>query len=107
VDYDPSHYTKGTGAGPERGNRAVKGLVHKSDGERLRELRWFQGRPYHSLQLPDRRLWQGGGQHLLPGSSNTMRGDSINCTRGGSGWILGKISSLKECKCTGTVCPER
>ena len=27
------------------------------------------------------------------------------CTRGGSGWILGKTSSLKEWWCIGTECP--
>ena len=36
-----------------------------------------QGRCYGSLQLPDRRLWCGGGQPLLPGNSDRMRGDGL------------------------------
>jgi len=30
-----------------------------------------------------------------------------NCARGGSGWILGKISSLKEESGAGMGCPQR
>jgi len=45
----------GPGVSPEKGNRAVRGLEHKSDGEQLRELGLFrleeaQGRPYCSLR---------------------------------------------------------
>ena len=32
-----------------------------------------------------------------------MRGDGLSCARGGSGWILGNISSLKEWSGTGTA----
>ena len=34
-----------------------------------------QGRSYLSLQLPERRLWWGGGQPLLLASNDTMRGN--------------------------------
>ena len=51
---------------PEKGNEA--GLEHK---EWLREMGLFsleegQGRPHHSLQLSEGRLWPGGGQPFLP-----------------------------------------
>jgi len=37
----------------------VRRLEHKFYEEQLRELGLF--RPYCFLQLPERRLWQGGG----------------------------------------------
>lgn len=44
-------------------------LENKSYEERLRQLGLFsleaQGRPYGSLQLPQRRLWWAGSQSLL------------------------------------------
>ena len=36
-----------------------------------------QRKPYRSLQLPEKRLWQGGGQPLLPGNSGRTRGDGL------------------------------
>ena len=30
---------------------------------------------------------------------------ALSCARGGSGWILGRISSLKEWSSAGTGCP--
>jgi len=45
------------------------GLEHKSYGEQLRELGWFgleEAQEKHCfLQLPERRLWWGGGRSLL------------------------------------------
>jgi len=40
-------------------------------------------------------------------SSVGWEGMASSCTRGGSGWILGKISSQKEWQCTGKGCPGR
>ena len=65
--------------------RATKlqwGLKQKSYGEWLKELGLFsleeaQGRPYHCLQLPERRLRWGGGQPFFPTNSNRMRGNGF------------------------------
>ena len=51
--------------------KMVRSPKHRSYGEWLRELRLFslekaQGRPLHCLQLPERRLQQGGRRPLLP-----------------------------------------
>ena len=45
----------------EKGNKSAKVLEHNSYGEWLRELGLLslqedKGRPYHPLQLPERRL---------------------------------------------------
>jgi len=36
-----------------------------------------QGRLYHRVQLPERRLWQGEGRSLLTGNSERMRGNDF------------------------------
>ena len=41
-----------------------------------------QGRPYCSLQPPERGLWRGGGWHLLPGNSNRMRENGLKLHEG-------------------------
>jgi len=51
--------------------KLVKGLEHKSLEEWLRKLGLFsleeaEGRPYCSLQVPERRLYRGGCRSLLP-----------------------------------------
>ena len=61
----------------------------------------------YSLQQSERRLWQDGGWPLLPHSSDGMRGNSLKLCQGGSGWILGKISSPKVWWGSGTACPGR
>jgi len=72
---------------PEKGSKAVRGLEHKSHGEKLKELRWFSlretlGRPYCALQLPERSLWPAGGRPLLPGNSHRMRGNGLKLHQG-------------------------
>ena len=60
----------------------------------------FQGRPYGCLKGG----WREVGVSLC--SQVTMIGREVmasSCARGGSGWILGEISSLKERSGTGTA----
>jgi len=71
-----------------------------------------QGGLYRSLQLPERRLYRGGCYRIIdwkrPLRSSSPTVDlfsqvivigqeemASSCARGGFGWILGKISSLK------------
>lgn len=74
----------GAGACPEEGTELGKGLEHKADEERLRELgllnleeKEAQGGPYCSPHLPDRRVQPGGGQALLPGNQGPDEGKSM------------------------------
>ena len=62
-----SHETDGVIVCPEKDNKAVKGLEHRSDGEAAFR---FRGDFIGSVQLPERRLWRGGGWSLLPGNSD-------------------------------------
>jgi len=63
---------------PKKGNKAVRALEHKSDVNWDCSEEKAQGRPYRSLQRPDRRLWQGGGQSLLPETNrDRMRGNGL------------------------------
>ena len=49
-----------------------------------------QGRPYCSLQLPERRLWIGGVGLWTQVTATGQEGMPSSCTRGSSVWILGK-----------------
>ena len=53
-------------------------------------------------QFPERRLWRGGGQPLLPGNSDRTRADDLMFHHG-SDWLLVKNSSLKEWLGIGTA----
>ena len=57
------------------------------------EKRRLRGYLIAPLQLPERTLEQGGGQPPLPGNRDRMRVMASSCPRGGSGWVLGTISS--------------
>jgi len=89
----------GPGACPKKGNEAVRDLEHKSYGEWLKELGLLRkggsGGPYSSLQLPEWKLWWGGSEPLFL-QWEGQEGMVSSCSRGGSGWMLGKTASLKE-----------
>ena len=55
-----------------------------------------QGRPYRSLQLPERRLRQGGCQPLLSGNSDRMRGNGLKLCQGSSGLDIRNIFFLER-----------
>ena len=59
VQFWALHYRKGIERVQRRATKMEKGLENKSYEEWLRELGLFnlaEWRPYHSLQLPERRL---------------------------------------------------
>ena len=69
---------------PEKGHKAgeesrAQVLWGVADGTGIVQLgeEDAQGRPYGSLQLPERRLWQGGGHLLSCVTSNSMRGNGL------------------------------
>ena len=49
-----------------------------------------QGRPYCSLELPERRLWQGGDQPLLPRNSGRMRDNGFKLHKERIRWFIRK-----------------
>ena len=71
----------------------MRGLEHRSYGEQLREMKLFsleeaQGRPYHSLQLPEREhAAQGGSEVTTSGSIQEM----CRCGTQGRG-LVGSIA---------------
>ena len=92
VWFGVSHYKKDIEAlerVQRRTAKLVKSLEHKPYEDHLRELRESesgeeeaQGRPYHSLQLPIKRLWRGGGLPLLPRNSDKKRGNGLKLHQG-------------------------
>jgi len=70
------------------------------------DLPFSEGRPYRSLQLPWKELVLR--QVLVSSPKQPVTGreaTASSCVRGGSDWILGKISSLQECSGVGPGCP--
>ncbi|KAJ7406997.1 hypothetical protein WISP_129589 [Willisornis vidua] len=71
-----------------RATRLVKGLEHKSHEEQLRQLGFFsleekaQGRPSHSLQLPERKCSQVGVGLFSQAPGNRTRGYSLKLHQG-------------------------
>ena len=82
-----------------KGNRAVKGLEQKSDGEQLRELGWFSLEKrigcdlialYNHLKRDCCEVGVALCSQVAATGQEVM---ALNCTREGSGWTLGKTYS--------------
>ena len=70
-------------------------------------LEQIQRKPHFFAPLPERRLWLHGSWLFLPlllvaGGQEVM---AFSCARGGSGWILGKMSSRNAQAGGGIVVP--
>ena len=88
----------------------LKGLEHKSYGERLGELGLFSlvhGRPYSFYNDLNGDCSELGVGLFCQVTAKGQEGMALSCAKGDSGWILGKISLPKEWCCSGTGCPGR